>query len=244
MLYNLVFDVSKDTVSPHGGSKEPLRGGVYGDKGQASVTFNLLEGVPMGGGYRYRVEIVDGAGGYDVTELMPAEEGKVVIDIPTSWTVPGVAALRLVAVETDADGNEEARFHSLPMHVYFDDRNDGKPVEGMAETVWQSFLTKSEKYIDEARRSAERSAADATSAQEAAGEAKKAAESAATDAAQGASGYADAAGESAGAAEEAAERAGSHAAEASQIKAECEGILAQVEELSGITASIKRTVGV
>jgi hypothetical protein len=223
VLYNLVFDVSKDTASPHGGSKEPLRGGVYGDKGQASVTFNLLEGVPMGGGYRYRVEIVDGAGGYDVTELMPAEEGKVVIDIPTSWTVPGIAALRLVAVETDADGNEEARFHSLPMRVYFDDRNDGKPVEAMAETVWQSFLTKSEKYVDEARLSAEQSATAATEAQSAAEAAEKSAETAAEDAAEGARKYVN---------------------EAAQIKADCENILGQVEELTGITATIKRVVGV
>lgn len=216
VLYNLVFDVSKDTASPHGGSKEPLRGGVYGDKGQASVTFNLLEGVPMDGGYRYRVEIVDGAGGYDVTELMPAEEGKVVIDIPTSWTVPGVAALRLVAVETDAEGNEEARFHSLPMHVYFDDRNDGKPVEGLAETVWQSFLTKAGMSVEAARQFAEQSAAAATAAQ-------SAAENAATDAANGASKY---------------------VSEAAQIKADCENILGQVEELTDITSSIKRVVGV
>ena len=85
------------------------------------VTFNLSEDVPFGEYYYYRVEIVDGAGGYDVTELMTSEDGRVVVDIPTAWTAPGVASLRLVAVETDAEGNENARFHSLPMYIYFDD---------------------------------------------------------------------------------------------------------------------------
>ena len=102
MLYNLIFNVSKDTAAPSGDERSPLRAGVYGDKGQATVTFNLSEDVPIGDGYRYRVEIVDGAGGYDVTELMTSEDGMVVVDIPTAWTAPGVAALRLVAVETEA----------------------------------------------------------------------------------------------------------------------------------------------
>lgn len=222
MLYNLIFNVSKDTVEPSGDERVPLRAGVYGDKGQAAVTFNLLDDVPIGGGYRYRVEIVDGAGGYDVTELMAAKNGTVVVDIPTAWTTPGVAALRLVAVETDAEGNENARFHSLPMYIYFDDRNDGDATRVQAEAAWQAFLAKAEVHIDKARQSAEQSAADVKSAQEAADAAEAAAVSAAS----------------------AAEAAAPHALAAETAAARCEEILADVEELTGITASIKRTVGV
>ena len=223
MLYNLIFNVSKDTAAPSGDERSPLRAGVYGDKGQATVTFNLSEDVPFGDDYYYRVEIVDGAGGYDVTGPMAAENGTVVVDIPTAWTTPGVAALRLVAVETDAEGNENARFHSLPMYIYFDDRNDGSAIRVQAEAAWQEFLAKAAVDIDNASRSAERSAADAKSAQEAADAAEKAAKSAATDAAQGAS---------------------EHVEEAKQIKAECEDILEQVETLTDITSSMKRVVGV
>lgn len=287
-LYNITFTVTRDTVTP----AVPQRAGVYGDKGQAIVTFVLGADLALGSECQYRVEITDGAGGYDVTELQLAQSGKVVLEIPTAWTVPGVAALRLVAVELDDDLNEETRFHSVPAFLCFDSRDDGEKVELASGPEWRRTLTKAQKAAEDAAQHAADAGESATTADAAAAAAAesrnfaegaaltceafcnqvlasesaaaqsaaaaKKSEESANNAALAADGFmnnaelsahaaaqsAETAGVNCGIADEFATAAGYYAAEASLIKSDCEGILVKVEELAGITADIKATLGV
>ena len=231
-LYDIQFTVTRDGVTP----TEPQRAGVYGDEGQATVVFTVASDLRLDG-YRYRVEVVDGAGGYDVTELMEADSGKITIEIPSAWTSAGVASLRLVAVEVGEDGEEARRFHSRPALIFFDDREDGEFVRPAAEAVWQSFLEKSTVFVEEANKLAK-------DAEEAARSASESADTAAEKAAEVVGQYADSAANNAIHAEECAKTAKVYSDSAAASAERCNEVLLEIADLVGITESIKRVVGV
>ena len=263
-LYNIAFTVGLNTVEP----ATPQRAGVFGDKGKAIVNFVLASGFSPGSNCQYRVEITDGAGGYDVTELMLANNGKISLEIPESWTTAGIAELRLVAVELDDELNEEERWHSVPAYITFDNRNNGEKVFEAAEPEWRETLNKAKRAAEEAKQQAETAAACAVDCTEARTNAEAAAasavgaagnvgeflekileaETAAVESAVRAEAARTAAEErieqGEKAIDSAVETAVSAQSMAEAFAAQCHAVLEQVETLSGLTASIRQVVGV
>lgn len=130
-FYTIDFTVTAEGVTP----STPQAAGYTGDHKAAVVRFR----VPFEG-CRYRLEIVDGCGGYDTTALLDADAGVVSYEIPSAWTAAGVATLRLVAVEQDGDDTEIVRFHAAPAYVRFEDREDGEPLGETVRPAWQEAL--------------------------------------------------------------------------------------------------------
>lgn len=138
-FYTIDFTVAADGVTP----TAPQMAGHVGDHRAALVRFS----VPFTG-YQYRLEISDGGGGYDTTGLLNANQGVVSYEIPCAWTMPGVATLRLVAVEQDQDGNEIVRFHSAPAYLCFADREEGEPLCESARPAWQETLDEAQLFLN------------------------------------------------------------------------------------------------
>lgn len=136
-FYTIDFSVTADAVTPD----TPQSAGHSGDHKAAVVRFQ----VPFEG-YRYRLEITDGNGGYDTTGLLDAEDGTVSYEVPCAWTAAGIATLRLVAVEQE-DGAEIVRFHSAPAYLHFADREDGEPLGDSARPAWQETLDEAQFFL-------------------------------------------------------------------------------------------------
>lgn len=138
-FYTIEFTVTERAVTPD----TPQFAGHTGDHRAAVLKF----AVPFEG-CRYRLEIVDGCGGYDTTALLDAADGVVSYEIPSAWTAAGVAAVRLVAVEQDETGEEIVRFHSAPAYLTFADRADGEPLGDTARPAWQEALDEARFFLD------------------------------------------------------------------------------------------------
>lgn len=134
--YILTFTVDRSTttVTPD----TPQAAGVRGDNGAARLIFQVGDS-----DCTYRLEIVDGSGGYDITEPLPVTDKTVVFDVPAAWTAPGIAAVRLVELS-----GETVR-HFPPVRLLFADREEG---QALAESLprWQQLLTDAEEALDEA----------------------------------------------------------------------------------------------
>lgn len=142
-IYTIDLTVTEDGVTPN----TPQPAGHDGDHGAAVVRFHI----PFEG-YRYRVEIVDGNGGYDISDLLDAEDGVVSCTVPAAWTAAGIATLRLVAVQTAADGGETMRFHSKPAFLLFYEREDGGALEHAARPAWQETLDEAQFFLQTVER--------------------------------------------------------------------------------------------
>lgn len=260
-LYNISFEVTRDAVTP----SVPQRGGTYGDREQTVVTFRpTFTGATN---YQYRVEVTDGAGGYDMTGLMLLKNGVVTLTVPPTWAVPGIAALRLVAVELDDDLNEAEVFHSPPAYLYFEDRDSGDRLWTATEGAWQAVMAKALGVAEAAEATAAKANEVADNADDIAETAKQHAEQAAEDAeaarqnaaaasetAKMARSYAEkaqaltasaeiAADKAAEKAEPYAVRAEAAAETAAGQAADCAAVLAAVQELSGIAGDIEEMAG-
>ncbi len=137
-FYTIDFTVTAAGVSPD----TPQFAGHTGDHRAAVVRFS----VPFEG-YRYRLELTDGSGAYDVTGLLEARGGTVSCEVPSAWTAPGVATLRLVAIEQGEDGTETVRFHSAPAYLRFEDREEGEPLGESARPAWQETLDEAQLFL-------------------------------------------------------------------------------------------------
>lgn len=138
MFYTMDFHVTEHGVTP----AEPQFAGRCGDHRAALLRFH----VPFEG-YRYRIEITDGGGGYDTTELLDAQDGIVSYEIPSAWTAAGVAAVRLIALEQAENGEETVRFHSARAYLYFEDREDGEPLGERLRPAWQETLDDAQFFL-------------------------------------------------------------------------------------------------
>ena len=201
--------VQDTAITPRG----PLPCGTEGDDKVAQLTFaGLAEG------YTYRLELVTGAGQYDITAPLAVADGTATWDIPTAWTAAGTAALRLIRLEING-GNEVSRFYYPPVLLRFDYRDEGSG--GVtAAPLWQEYLTRAEQAMDEQAELTLRAEAAATMARP----------------------FSQAAAESASEANHHAETAAQHADRAEAAAAQCGETLAAVEELCGITASVIKVV--
>ena len=137
-IYTIDVTVTEDGVTP----ATPQIAGHDGDHYAAVVRFHI----PFEG-YRYRVEIIDGNGGYDISDLLEAKDGVVLCTIPAAWTAAGIAALRLVAVKLAEDGSEIMRFHSEPVYLLFKEREDGESLAHTARPAWQETLDEAQFFL-------------------------------------------------------------------------------------------------
>lgn len=138
-FYTIDFTVAAQGVTPD----TPQAAGHTGDHKAAVVRF----AVPFEG-YRYRIEIADGGGGYDITDLLTAQAGVVSYAIPSAWTTAGVATLRLIAIEQDEDGTEAVRFHAAPAYLRFEDREDGETLGEHLRPAWQETLDEAQFFLN------------------------------------------------------------------------------------------------
>ena len=161
-IYNINFDIdqAKQTVSPMG----IQRAGVYGDDKVAKVAFTISNANTDLSKHNFRIEIVDGGGAYDVTELLDIVSNKVSYTVPAKWTTAGTATLRLVEVEIGENGDETAVLHYPPVYLSFADREDGT-VMGEMLPRWQEIMTRLETSVDTAAASAADAAQAAREAQ-------------------------------------------------------------------------------
>ena len=212
------ISVGEGSVYPQG----PLKSGVDGDHNAVRLVFS-----PLDEAYSYRLEVVTGAGGYDVTPTLFMEKETVTFTLPCSWTAAGTAAVRLVQLAQE-NGEEVVRRHYPPVLLQFDHRDEG--CGGViAAPLWQEYLTKAEQVMNLQRTLTESAAAQAATAAQAAAAAEP---------------FAAQAEEQAQKAEHAATVAALQVQLAAQHVTDCESVLQQVETLCGIADEIKRTLGV
>lgn len=149
--YILEFTVNRaaHTVTP----EQPQAAGVSGDHRAATVRF-ILTDPPAD--RLYRVEVCDGGGGYDVTDLLTPENGAVTCEIPSHWTAAGIAALRLVEYATE-QGEVRQVYHYPPVRLQFEARQDGTAV--VATPVWQTVVTEAHLNASAAKEIAEQTQA-------------------------------------------------------------------------------------
>ena len=149
VAYDLQFtlDRAAHTALPD----TPQGAGCTGDHHAAQVTF-LLTAPPAD--RLYRVEVNDGCGGYDLSELLEEQGGAVVCTVPASWTAAGTATLRLVEIAVDEAGTEQMVYHYPPVRLTFADRCQGETVGEAALPAWQSAVNGAE-AAEKARREAE-----------------------------------------------------------------------------------------
>lgn len=109
--------LSSGTVSP----SAPQYAGVQGDHRAAQVAFAVPEAL-RGDRFRYRIDGLDGAGGYVTSGLLPLDDrGVVAYLLPAAFTQAGGQLLiRLVVSELDG-GDEIATTHSFDGRLYFAD---------------------------------------------------------------------------------------------------------------------------
>ena len=162
MFYDIVFHVDRTamTVTP----TAPQRAGIYGDDKVAKVTFRFAETHARMALHKFRIEINDGGGGYDVSELLSISGNEVVYSVPSAWTAAGTASLRLVEIAFDENGEESAVLHYPPVYLYFADREDGEAAGEMLPR-WQAVMTRLETSVDTAAASAADAAQAAREAQ-------------------------------------------------------------------------------
>ncbi len=141
-VYEHRITVTSEGVSPQG----PLDAGVHGDEGATRLTFDV-SALGNAAAYSYRVEVVDGAGAYDITPLLTVQNNAVTWDIPTGWTTAGTAALRLVQLAVDEQGHETARRYFPPVLLNFDYRDEGNGTI-TAAPLWQEALTRAQAALE------------------------------------------------------------------------------------------------
>ncbi len=149
-IYKINFAVDRAAPSVTPTDVQPA--GYYGDDQVALVTFALSEVVD---GHRYRIEIVDGNGAYDITELLDAVDGVVSYIIPAVWTAAGTATLQLVELEIGEDGAETAVMYYPPARLLFEARDNGPSGVDM-QARWQELMTAAEIASAQAREAAQR----------------------------------------------------------------------------------------
>lgn len=141
-MFTVMVDAKTGTVTPN----EWQAAGVRGDHRALRLVFE-----PLDRQYLYQLEIVDGSGAYDVTEPFDAIGGRLEYDVPASWTAPGIAAIRLVAVGTEPDSLVR---HFSPIYLHFADREDGDPMGEMIPR-WQTVMTEAESAAQDASAAAD-----------------------------------------------------------------------------------------
>ncbi len=144
VLHKAQFTIGVDTgeVTPN----VVMEMGYTGDHLNAEVSFRVYR---VGG--EYRLEIIDGNGAYDITEpLFSDQEGMVTYRIPSSWTAPGTATVRLIEY-----GENGRVAHYAPVSLFFADREEGELVE-YCRPRFETLLETAEEAVESANAAADR----------------------------------------------------------------------------------------
>lgn len=143
-IYRLIFTVDRENAAVTPVSTGDT--GYAGDHLSAELRFAVGTN-----DYRYRLEIVDGSGGYDITEpLVPNGEGQVVYRVPSHWTAAGTATVRLIEY-----GEDERVTHFAPISLFFADREEGEAAE-YHRPRFEVLLTTAETAVERASAAANR----------------------------------------------------------------------------------------
>jgi hypothetical protein len=139
-IYNIEFTVGR--TPPKVSPTAPQEAGFFGDDGFAAVLFHLQPS-DIVTGHRYRIEVEDANGAYDITELLDADENGIVYYlIPSAWTAAGVASLRLVEVEMVGDVEKHV-LHYPPARLSFKARENNASMPKMLPR-WQTTMLAAE----------------------------------------------------------------------------------------------------
>ncbi|MCI8554040.1 MAG: hypothetical protein HFJ80_03745, partial [Clostridiales bacterium] len=238
----IFFTAGPVEVEPAG----PQYAGVQGDHQATRVVFILDEAL-YAAQYSYRLEYVDGMGGYDTTDYLKpvAQEGQAGVQVeywlPDTWTRSGGAGeIRLVVALLDSLNNEQQIVHTLTGRVYFSRREAGShEVQSHLRHGLSSLIADAQKSAAQAQLKAEMASEAGERAQAAAIRAETAADSVnevlsnATEAIDGAYAAGEAASKAAGQAERAADYA-----ERAGVAANAAGAFAQNEAQNAGAATV------
>lgn len=170
-LKTIKYAVTSNGITP----RTEQAGGIQGEHNVTEVLLAL--GADLPSGTHYRVQAVDGAGGFYSSEFLTPTENKIIFPLCEDITkAGGVAYLHLVVTEVAYDTNgkyvgENQKFLSKPMRLRFENSGVGSP----SETAYRLGITG-------ALLSAQQSAEQAEEAKEGAEAAKAGAETAKSDA--------------------------------------------------------------
>ena len=127
-LKTIKYTITSDGVTP----TTEQSGGEQGEHNVTEVEMTLGTGVPTGDNVRYRVQCVDGAGGFYSTEFLEATDNKVTFLLSRDITnAGGVAYLNFVATKVVYEGekfvSESQEFLSKAMRLRFTNSGVGSP---------------------------------------------------------------------------------------------------------------------
>lgn len=154
-LKTIEYTVTSEGITP----KTEQSGGTQGEHNFTEVVMTLGAGVPTGDDVRYRVQTIDGAGGFYSTEFLTPGEGKITFLLSRDITLAGgVAYLYLVATKVVYEGekfvSESQEFLSKPMRLRFENSGVGSPSENAYRLGITGALSKANNLADEASKSA------------------------------------------------------------------------------------------
>lgn len=140
-------------------------GGMQGEHNVTEVEMTLGTGVPMGDDVRYRVQTIDGAGGFYSTEFLTPSDGKITFLLSRHITLAGgVAYLYLVATKVIYEGekfvSESQEFLSKAMRLRFENSGVGSPSENAYRLGVTGALLKANDLATEASKSANEAKAE------------------------------------------------------------------------------------
>ncbi len=154
-IRTITFTATADGVTPAG----PQFAGVQGEHNAAEVVFQLDDQLGKAA-YIYRVEFVDGAGGFDTSETLTMNASRqVVCPLPSSWTAAGGnGTIRLCAAQV-TDGSEEQIVYTLAGRLVFAPRQSGTPMEQAYQKGLTALIEETGEAADEARQAAQQASA-------------------------------------------------------------------------------------
>ena len=152
----------------------PQYAGVQGEHNATQVIF-ALDAALLREEYRYRFEFVDSLGGLDVGEEAAPAEGELSCLLPEPWTrAGGCGTLRLCAIATGTDGQEEQVVYTLPALLIFALREGAGPLENEVKTNLSALMGEAAGAAEDAAQAAETARDKADEAAAAAGQAREA----------------------------------------------------------------------
>jgi hypothetical protein len=150
-INTITFTVTENGITP----STPQSAGIQGDHNATLLVFSLPAAL-IADGYLYRMEYVDGMGGYGPSDLLTLTNAAVSAPIPRAWTQNGgKGTVRLIVTQLDADGKEQLIIHTKDAHIRFDDCYEG------TDALQETFAQGVESMMTDTRAAANRAEAAA-----------------------------------------------------------------------------------
>ncbi len=137
-IYDIVFTVGR--TPPSIKPTAPQKAGYFGDRDSARITFKLDFVTDYT--RRFRIEVEDANGAYDITEPLEITDYVVAYMVPAAWTAAGVCTIRLVEVEI-VDSIETVVAHYPAGKLLFEMRESGTAMMNLLPR-WQTTMLAAE----------------------------------------------------------------------------------------------------